>query len=171
MFTGDAFLDFVIGISLILSYFFCKHVGEGLTGRIGRKRFLVRQFVIILAWVLLIPLAILPVMGILAVNPTMAVKIILPVILIPTSCFITWFTITTDVKRLHDMNMSGAWFYFLQGMIIVGGGLDIMMLQSGMRMNVAGLAAFVLTRLFLLIVPGTKDHNRFGHNHDKNYLF
>jgi uncharacterized membrane protein YhaH (DUF805 family) len=174
MFTGAPLLDFVIGMSLILSYFFCKHVGEGLTGRIGRKRYVIRQLVIWLAWILLIPLVVLPSLALFKANPSVGATgmlIILPVLLIPGSLFILWFTITTDVKRLHDMNRGGGWYIIIYGLMLLGAGLDVMMLQRGVHLNLAAVSVFVISRLVLILVPGSKGNNQYGYNHDKNYLF
>lgn len=178
MFTGDALLDFVIGMSLILAYFICRHVGEGFAGRIGRRRFLIRQIIMLIAPLVLIPVVFIPVWGTLIVSPSFALKIILPLLIIPTACFIGWFNITTDVRRLHDMNLQGGWFFFLQGIVLVGVILDILMVKNGigiqvsnMQFNIAAGLAFVFTRLFLLLVPGSQGGNRFGYNHDRHYIF
>jgi uncharacterized membrane protein YhaH (DUF805 family) len=171
MFTGDAFLDFVIGMSLILSYFICRFVGEGLAGRIGRKRFVIRQFVIIFALALFIPFATLSIAEIVKPYAIFALKIILPAIIIPTACFIAWFVVTTDIKRLHDMNLDAKWFFILYILVIAAVGVMALVSRGATELLITLGAAFVMLRLFFMVIPGTKDSNRFGYNHDKKYIF
>lgn len=133
-------------------------------GRFGRLSFL--------AWSLVIGLVFGTILGLFfavslsglhhgadpTVNPfsalsggTIAVAAILYIALI-------YFSIILNIRRLHDLNLSGWWTLFPLGVILAGGILSFI---SPLIFVLAGLAS-VIYWLYLFIAPGTNGLNRFG---------
>lgn len=154
----------IIGMAVVItSYFLCKYVGETLTGRIGRRRFIVRQFVIILFSVLLGVIGAVFKKSIVNTAMIRLEDYIIIYFMLCALIFSWWFIITTDVKRLHDMNVHGIWLVIFYGTLVA---CAVFLPQAPL----IGAAIYFIPRLLLCVIPGSKDVNKYGYNHDKNYI-
>ena len=126
-------------------------------GRLNRLRYLKRNLVLLLVWLLsnvLIALIFGDYMGNLSRTGTGLVSVISVVMLFPTYCL--------DVRRLHDMDKDStiAKICFVLSLVAIFIADDDPFNPSSMGLILS--LVFCLIALYMLFVPGTKGANKYG---------
>ncbi len=145
----------IIAFIIMFSWFINRYIGEDLTGRIGRRRYVIRHFIFVAALAILF---LLKNMFIHDIEKADVVEWFMIVSILTATSFTAWFILTTDVKRLHDFNVKGRWLILIYLLYVPFLGATVM------------LGSFAITRVLLSLIPGSKTNNNYGYNHDKNYI-
>lgn len=156
-------IKIVIALSLFTSFYLCKHVGEVMAGRIGRRRYITRQVIIFAVFSLLSMGGMMGIKPMLHGEDTTIQAYIILYFFLCAMIFVLWFLLTSDVKRLHDVNLHGAFAVFLYASLLLAVQFkDTPVIMAGV---------YLAPRLLFCVLPGSKKVNKYGHNHDKNYIF